>query len=343
MTTTETKPPAKSGRIVGLDVLRGFSVLLVVCYHGFPDAIPGGGVVGVTVFLALSGYIVTRLLLSEWERNGRIDVLRYARRRAVRLLPALWAMLAGLALVTILFNPLDDIELLPTTLLVGITYTTNLPIDIGSAASFHLWTLATEVQFYILWPLVLWAGMRSRRPWAAFISAAVLVILGCLGGMLMVAPDLDVAYRFPTSWGIALVIGACTALAERQGLIRPTANGHWAGVAAAVAVLAVLCLFHLRGHAWTYLVIAPGVAAVTCFLIMRASAWPDSSNRFMRMMVGLGMTCYGAYLWNYPIVLVLRDWYEPLSGVISMPLTFLMGWLSWRFLEKPLLDRWSGK
>lgn len=163
-----------TGRLVGLDLLRGVAVALVLLRHALPEAAPGAGVVGVVMFFALSGHLITGVLVADRERGGRIRLARFYRRRATRLLPALVVVLAAVVVVTLVADPLGDRAELPRTVLVALTWTANLPFDQGSDAIFHLWTLATEEQFYLLWPALLgWAP----PPGAAGLSLGVLLVL----------------------------------------------------------------------------------------------------------------------------------------------------------------------
>jgi len=336
-------------RIAGLDVLRGISILLVLLHHGFPLLLPGGGVVGVVMFFTLSGFLITRSLLGEIAKKGRLDLPRFAWRRALRLLPPLWLMLAGYALITLLFDPLGERSSLPKTLFVSMTYTTDMPFNIGSHTVFHLWTLATEAQFYLLWPAVILIGLKTKRMWLAMAAAGAIVLAGCLAGLSYAGSDFLMTYRFPTSWGLALVIGSVAALAAHRGFSFSSFGqtglsklGLGAVVVVSLLVIGKLSLLLMPGESHTYFVFCPLVAVATSLLILRWSTW-EAAWRPMRLLILLGMVSYGAYLWNYPIVIWLRHWNEAWSGPLSLVLTLIMATLSWKLLERPLLDRMARK
>ena len=328
-------------RMAGLDVLRGIAILLVLLHHGFPTLLPGGGVVGVVMFFTLSGFLITRSLLGEVAVKGRLDLPRFAWRRALRLLPPLWLMLAGYALITLLFDPVGDRSSLPKTLFVSLTYTTDMPFSIGSHTVFHLWTLATEAQFYLIWPAVILIGIKTKRLWLVHVAAAALVLAGCLAGLSYAGSDFLITYRFPTSWGVVLVIGAAVALATHRGRGLPRFGQPVMGLVA-LCLIGWFSLLLLPGEALTYFVFCPLIALATSLLIMRWSTW-EVAFRPMRLLVMLGMVSYGAYLWNYPIVIWLRSWNEAWSGPLSLVLTLMMATLSWKLLERPLLDRMGRK
>ncbi len=335
------RPARRAGREVAPDVLRGVSILLVVVYHGFPRLLPGGGVVGVVMFFTLSGYLITRSLLSEHRRTGRVDLLAYARRRVVRLWPAVLAALAGVAVVTVLIDPLGDRGGLGRALLVGGALAVDLPVGIGSPAVFHLWTASVEAQFYLLWPLVLVPAMRRGRARRAMLLAGAAVLVACLAAMAAVAPDLDVAYRFPTSWGVAFVVGGLLAAARPDGGFSACPRTVRVGVLlVAVGLLVALAVAPVRGHWWTYLLVGPGVAALTAALLALGRTWPPG-HVVTRALASLGTVAFGAYVWNYPVVLWLRDWSPTWSGPLSLAITAVLAPASWVLVERPALNRWA--
>jgi peptidoglycan/LPS O-acetylase OafA/YrhL len=146
-----------------LDGLRGLAVLLVMLMHTGPL---DNGYIGVDVFFVLSGVLITTLLSEEWERTGGISLRRFYERRARRLLPALWLLVAAFVLVALLADPFSSSwplgRQIATTGLFANNWVTALGHgrDLGPLSP--TWTLAQEAQFYLLWPLGLW--MLLRRP-----------------------------------------------------------------------------------------------------------------------------------------------------------------------------------
>ena len=153
----------------GLDGLRAIAVAAVLVYHANHEWL-SGGFLGVEVFFVISGYLITLLLLSEKERTGRVRLGQFWMRRARRLLPALFVMMAALAIYMSLFKQ-DPMGQARGDLLGGTFYVSNwYQIWVGqgytAATSFaplrHLWSLAVEEQFYLLWPLVMVVLLRKR-------------------------------------------------------------------------------------------------------------------------------------------------------------------------------------
>jgi peptidoglycan/LPS O-acetylase OafA/YrhL len=323
-----------SRRIDGLDLLRGIAIGLVMLRHAWPGPFAGAGVVGVVMFFALSGYLITGLLVDELDRTGRVDLGRFYRRRARRLVPALLLLVAGVVVVTLLLDPLHDRGELARTALVALTWTGNLPfgpLDGTSDTTFHLWTLATEEQFYLLWPAMLaFAFARGRTPLAVLVAGAA-----CIGacGLTLVwlaeAPDL--AYVLPTSWAVCFVIGAAARIHQHRPALAVLPG---AAVPLALSGLAVLSVIPLRGHASTYLAGGPVIATLTAVLLLSWRTWAEVSTPALRGLVWLGTVSYAAYLWNYPLTLWLRPYVDH-AGPLAAGLTLLIAALSWRLVERP--------
>ena len=197
-TRTEQGTPAWGTRrgptvpyIPGLDGLRALAVIAVIVYHADSRWL-GGGFLGVEVFFVISGYLITLLLVAERERTGSISLGNFWMRRARRLLPALWLLLTLLAVWCAIWER-DRLGMLRGDTLGGFFYGANwFQVWTGSSytSSFafaplrHLWSLAVEEQFYIVWPLVMWVLLRRVRPrtspvlavWFVVCAAAVAVM-----------------------------------------------------------------------------------------------------------------------------------------------------------------------
>lgn len=309
------------GRVHELDALRGLAIGLVMVRHSFPEVLGAGGIVGVEIFFVLSGYLITHLLLRQ-RAAGAYRPRAFYRNRAVRLLPALVVVVAinagwdlaqgadptlvvGGVLVALLF--LSDL-----VNLLGLPIVANLN---------HLWTLAVEEQFYLVWPLVL--ARAGRRPSARFLRLAVLVGLGCTWASVAVLGLPEPTYSSPTTWILPLLVGAAVA----GGAIRLPA-GRGTAAPALVALLVLALLPHAKDHAVTYVVVVPVVALAAALVIVNA-ATPRSLELWRwRPLVALGTISYSAYLWNQPIAAHLPGWR-------ALPVTVVVAALSYRFVERP--------
>ena len=318
-----------SRRIDGIDALRGIAIGLVLLRHALPVPFAGAGVVGVVMFFALSGYLITGLLLTELEETGRVDLRRFYARRARRLVPALLALVAGVVVVTLALDPIGDRGRLVRTVVVALTWTGDLPFAHASGATFHLWTLATEEQFYLLWPALLALGFARRRVGVVLLVSAAGCVLACLATLAWLRDAADLAYALPTSWAVCFVIGGAARFHQHRIVVPGRAP------AVALTALGLLSVIPLRGHALTYLAGGPAIAALTVVLLLSWRTWTDVTTPALRALVCLGTVSYGAYLWNYPLTIWLRPHVEH-AGLLAAALTLVAAALSWRFVERPV-------
>ena len=175
----------------GLDGLRALAVIAVMIYHADPSWLPGG-FLGVEVFFVISGYLITLLLMAERERDGRINLGAFWMRRARRLLPALFAVMVALSIWTTIAKP-EALGKVRGDLIAGFFYVSNwfqIWVGAGYASSGdfaplrHLWSLAVEEQFYLLWPIVMAVILRggTRR-----VARPVLWMLGIVAAVTLVS------------------------------------------------------------------------------------------------------------------------------------------------------------
>src|ERR671921_2715367 len=181
-----------------LDGLRAFAVIAVLLHDALPIWIRGG-FLGVEVFFVISGYLITTLLLTEWHQQGRINLVGFWLRRALRLLPALYLLLVVTLVFAVVFLP-GEVARLRDDALAAFGYVTNWYLILGEQSYFettgrpsllqHLWSLAVEEQFYLLWPLLitvaLW-GVSPMRRWRRRRLALFIAIAGAAGSALLMA------------------------------------------------------------------------------------------------------------------------------------------------------------
>ena len=328
-------------RLPGLTMLRGLAIGLVLVHHAFP-VVGGGGIVGVVVFFTLSGYLITGLLVREVEREGRVSFGRFYRNRFLRLGPALLAVLTVFVVVELTTHRLGARGHVPDTVFLALTYLADFRfgphISVGMS---HLWTLAVEEQFYLVWPALLVLAVRWRRLTTLLVVAGAL-LMACCTVSLVLSTHVAKAYPLPTTWGITLVIGAAAAVHHRrlESVLSGPRGAGWAAVA--LAVLGALSMVQgAKEHWWTYIVGGPLIAAATVVLIVHVSRWEEATSWPWRALEGLGVVSYAAYLWNYLIVSWISGEHlvelGPAQGVLSIVATVLAAWLSWRLVESPVL------
>jgi peptidoglycan/LPS O-acetylase OafA/YrhL len=315
------------GHVPALDGLRGVAILLVVTYHY--SGWPRGGHRGVDLFFVLSGFLITTLLLEERSDVGGVSLRGFYARRARRLFPALAVVLA--AYLTI--SAARGVDAFGTIARYGL-YVGNVYqafwVDAGHAplnGLTHLWSLAEEEQFYLLWPLTLLLVARSRRPlaWLAAVTGALILYrltllgVGASGRHLYFSPDMRAD---------GLLIGCWLAFYRlRRGRLTPSRRLLVAAVAAAV-----ICVLLLPG-ALVVFELAVAVllaAAVTHTRLAEALA--------ARPLVWLGGISYSLYLWH-PVVL----WtFHRQERLLALALSVALAYASTRWIERPLRRKRRG-
>ncbi|WP_445441831.1 acyltransferase family protein [Clavibacter sp. km1a] len=337
--TTGIRVDAPHRRVAGLDLIRGVAIALVLLRHAWPDAFGSGGIVGVVIFFTLSGYLITGILSRDVERAGRVRYMRFYRNRAIRLLPPLVTMLAVLGIVTLTLDPLGERGGLTRALIVGLTYTGNFPFDLGSSAIDHLWTLATEEQFYLVWPLLLTLGIRKGRLRAVLLAAGLALGLVLCTTLVLTYPDVHRIYRLPTSWALAMVLGAAARISTgswKAWFAARASRRRVAGTAAAAALLLLTVIPDGKDSIGSYLVLGPLVAVLTVVLITSWRAWDALPTQWLRPLLALGTVSYAAYLWNYPLLLWLGTAVDARwLPIASIATTLLAAIISWWFVEVP--------
>jgi peptidoglycan/LPS O-acetylase OafA/YrhL len=349
--------------LVGLDGVRAIAVIAVVLYHADVAWMPGG-FLGVDVFFVLSGFLITSLLLVELDRTGRLDFRQFYLRRARRLLPALFAMLAVTALLvaTIAYDAAAAFRRdVPGALL----YYSNWLAIITDTSYFefvgrppmlkHLWSLAVEEQFYLLWPGVVllvhrWRGARAVG-WVALGGALLSTAAMAIGSVLGDMPgshDPSRLYFGTDTHAMGVLLGAALAVVWRPGrtapVLAPQARAVITG--AGIAGLALLVLSFTRIGEFSTFLYRGGflvVAAISAVVVAAAAHRGVPFGRWIgiRPMRWIGERSYGIYLWHWPLFLVTRPGIDlPVDGLpaFGLRIALLLGVaeLSYRYIEMPV-------
>lgn len=356
--------------LVGLDGLRALAVLAVILYHADVRWLPGG-FLGVDVFFVLSGFLITSLLLVEMARTGSINFGQFYLRRARRLLPALFAVLVFCAFLAA-FVASDSAAGLRRDLPGALFYYSNW-LNIFSDSSYfqfigrppmlqHLWSLAVEEQFYLLWPITVLLICRfrdSRTIALVALGGALLSTLAMLVGSLLwsmpVPNDASRLYFGTDTHAMGVLIGAALAVVWRPGSTRPDLPAQARRVIAAAGVaglLGLLAAFACLGE-YSGLLYRGGflaVSLVTAVVVAAASHRGVGFGRVlgMRPLRYLGERSYGLYLWHWPLFVVLRPGQDiALTGwaalTLRLALLLVVAELSYRWLEMPVRRGGLGK
>jgi peptidoglycan/LPS O-acetylase OafA/YrhL len=289
------------GRQPALDGLRGIAILLVVLHHAAQW--PSGGFLGVDLFFVLSGFLITTLLLEESAVTGRISLRRFYARRALRLLPALAVMLAGFIVVSVAVGDNPFIVLKRAAL--GVSYTANIAAawwpDSQRPPLRHLWSLAMEEQFYLVWPVALLGITRFARTQLRLVLCLAIAGLW-LETVVLVATDHvgNRIYMGPDTRAIPLLVGCLLASVVAVAPLRIPR------LTAALAILAALYLaLFLHSDRPDALILGiPLFAVATAVLIAAGITIPRLESALSWWpLVQLGAISYALYLWH-PLTLL---------------------------------------
>ncbi len=356
------KPQGAGQRYMpGLDGLRAIAVLAVIAFHeqfGWAQ----GGLLGVGVFFTLSGYLITDLLLGEWVADGRVRLRDFWLRRARRLLPALFVMLAVVTAWVTIFDR-ARLASLRGPVAAAATYVSNWYLIIKNQSYFarfappqpldHLWSLAVEEQFYLIWPWLLLLGLlclrRFRRTSATWLIAPTLALAAAsaVAMALLYQPGFDPTrvYEGTDTRACGLLVGAALAMAwpsrgreATKPRVRVTVD------AAGFAGLAVIGVLIWRLGQYSPFAYRGGLVLLSfaTAAVLAAAALGDG---LVGRVLGwgplrwVGVRSYGIYLWHFPVIVLT----SPANSGEDLPraawqiaVTVILAALSWRFVEEPV-------
>lgn len=330
-----------------IDGLRALAVLPVILFHAGFDLF-SGGFVGVDVFFVISGYLITKIILSELEQE-KFSILNFYERRARRILPALFlVMLVCIPFAWFWLYP-SDMKDFAQSLVAVSTFSSNILFwresgYFDTAAELkpllHTWSLAVEEQYYVLFPIFLMLFWRLGMRWILMLLGVVFITSIATAQWAAYAQPAAAFYLLPTrTW--ELLIGAFAAfyLSKTNGrtnLARSVSEvGGWLGIA--LILFAVFFYSHATPFPGFYaLVPTIGTVLVILFATQQTTVGKFVGNK---VFVGLGLISYSAYLWHQPLFAFAkqRSLVEPsqLTFITLSVLALVLAYFSWRYVETP--------
>ena len=349
--------------IPALDGLRSFAVLAVIFYHmGFSWAM--GGLLGVTMFFVLSGYLITGLLIVEFRTTKSIDLPNFWLRRVRRLVPAIITVIIVVALLCTIFNHALLTKMRPDVIQSLFFFSNWWQIfhnvsyfeAIGSPSPLqHFWSLAIEEQFYLIWPpllLLLFKLGIDEKPLRIGVLVAALISTLLMAFMYDPNSDPSRVYYGTDTRAFSLLIGAWLAFVWPAGILTERSGGNLTtsgrlifdgvGAIALIGVLA-MCAF---ANGYSPLLYRGGIllCSILTAVVIAVIAHPVSVlGKFMGLppLVWIGKRSYGMYLWHYPILLLMTDpnattapalWWQALELAIIIGISAL----SYTVIENPI-------
>ncbi|QIM15856.1 acyltransferase [Leucobacter insecticola] len=350
---------SRSTKRLDIQGLRALAVTLVVVFHLFPNRLPGG-YIGVDIFFAISGFLITAHLLREVETTGRIHITEFWAKRVRRLLPASLLVLLVTAILTM-------------TVMPGNTRTQNYG-DIGYAAGYilnwrlaansvdylnadaapsmvqHYWSLSIEEQFYLVWPVlialtILIAALAKRPPRRFILTALIIVLAASLAfSIFETARSQPSAYFITTTRAWEFAFGGLVAMLP-AARFSAALRGIFSYMSLA-AIAATAFLFNASTAfpgALAVIPIAATAILLWCGDTSRPQPWKFAPQRLThnRVVQFLGDTSYSVYLWHWPLIIAVTATLPQLNwgirrALVVVPTTIVLAWITLKLVEDPI-------
>ena len=341
-----------------LDGLRALSVIAVILYHAGIHWIPGG-FIGVEVFFVVSGFLITSLLIDEQHVSGKVSLKQFWIRRARRLLPALFTMLV-VALVAVPFFAKDSAADFRRDVVPALAYFSNwwqiyfveTPYFAANSLPMlrHLWSLAVEEQWYVLWPVVFAFVLGNKRipRWISAVAIGLLAAGVMVGTALAFIADnetrINFLYLSTLTRSSGLLLGAALACAWRpwkKAVNRFAKTRSCVSDAFALAAFAVLGYIAAFIHAADERLYVGGLAAATIASAVIIAVVVRSGNSQVKkvlsipLLVEIGRRSYGLYLWHWPIFVVTSARLSSTRLAYALCATVIVNEFVYQFIEVP--------
>ena len=334
-----------------IDGLRAVAILAVLGFHVFPEWMRGG-FVGVDIFFVISGFLISTIIFENLEA-GHFSYAEFYARRIKRIFPALVLTLAASFALGWILMPAKYFALAGKHMFSGAAFLANFTLlretnyfnSTGETDPFHhLWSLAVEEQFYIVWPLLL--GLVWRRRWNFFWITMGVALSSFAFDLSTLSSDAAVAFYSPLSRFWELMLGGVLAYFQlhRPGLL--SKNPQWLSSAGAALVVTGFSVISPGSDFPGWAALFPTLGA---FLLIAAGplGWVNRRLLSAKPMVWIGLISYPLYLWHWPLLVFARfhTLGDPslVQRLAVVAASIAASWATYRFLEKPARWKWPGK
>jgi peptidoglycan/LPS O-acetylase OafA/YrhL len=324
-----------------IDGLRAIAVLLVVWFHAFPEAMPGG-FIGVDIFFVISGFLITGIIVRELDQQ-RFSLLGFYMRRIRRIFPALIVVLAVTLVLGWLWMLPAAYAQLSADVFASAAFVSNIAlllqsgyfgIESGKKPLLHLWSLGIEEQFYLFWPLVLMLATRLRL--RILTVATVIGIASFALSVALIGSDPVATFYLPFTRAWELLAGAALACGWNQFRQTGVASNWRAAIGLLLIAVAAGVLDSKSAFpGWWAALPVTGAA----LLLSAPAAWGCRHLLSSPAMVRIGLISYPLYLWHWPLLVffaIIK--FAPLTLIergLIVGLSFALAWLTYRFVEIP--------
>ena len=350
----------KKTYMTGLDGLRAVAVSVVIAYHlNLPFAL--GGFLGVTLFFVLSGYLITDLILSEWQREGEISFKRFFVRRAKRLLPGVLFLLIFLAAYATIFQP-ELLVSLKSDILPSMFFFSNWWSIFNGVSYFeaylnpslltHFWSLAVEAQFYLLWPFIILIVQRFiKKKWLNIALMALFALASAVWMAVLFRQGSDISriYYGTDTRAFSLLLGALFAYVCPSAKILCATRKNRVHIPldiigfASLGLVLFMC-YHITQYDDYLYFGGMFVFSLICVFLIAAVASPHTiiGKVFsLKPLRYLGKISYGIYLWHFPVITVTGTIIQTTKinaglCIIEVAASVLLASISYYLIENPI-------
>lgn len=331
--------PQTPRRIPSLDGLRGISIWAVIIAHSADHflfssihsrhvrtVLSNSANLGVTIFFVISGFLITSILLAERKRTSGINIIRFYKKRAIRIVPA-FVLFTGTILLLC--------HVSPRQIVYALTFTTSFFFWQAYKPLQHLWSLSVEEQFYLAWPLIFARGVGDAKRWCWAVLIACPVIRAVLVHQGLVY--LDHAALLDS------IAAGCLLAFYREQVQRAIVKISGSGIvfAAVCLMMPVLSLAMNKVESFSWMLV-PLTTIVPLFVAVVIGAAIERRDAFLNKgpLVWSGLLSYSLYLWQQPF-LVMNG---PLNYfAVRLALTFAAAYCSYRWIEQPIIHFFAGR